>query len=95
MLDPSAIWLKLSEFGSQPNEFMSNNVPSLNDLGSSHLIELNYLAGVVDNSKLHQLQKTVFRVSRGNILTLYVNLGDTEYSGAVEGMCKRTEPPLT
>lgn len=36
----------------------------------------------MDNSKLHQLQKTVFRVSRGNIWTLYVNLKDSKYSSS-------------
>lgn len=41
---------------------------------------LTYLAGVVDNDKLKYLQKTVFRVSRGNIFTLYVNLKNSDSS---------------
>lgn len=51
---------------------------SLKDLDTSNLIQLNYLAGVVDNEKLKYLQKTVFRVSRGNIFTVYVNLKDSD-----------------
>lgn len=51
---------------------------SLKDLNTSNLIQLNYLAGVVNNDKLKYLQKTVFRVSRGNIFTVYVNLKDSD-----------------
>jgi hypothetical protein len=53
---------------------------SVKELNTSNLIQLNYITGVVDNNKLEYLQKTVFRVSRGNVLTLYVNLRDIKTS---------------
>ena len=67
-----------------PNITSFNN--SVQDLSTSNLIQLNYITGVVDNNKLEYLQKTVFRVSRGNVLTLYVNLKDVKGSNEEESL---------
>lgn len=58
----------------QNNLSVSSLNNSVKELNPANLVQLNYISGVVNNTELHYLQKTVFRVSRGNILALYVNL---------------------
>lgn len=51
---------------------------SVKELKIDNLVQLNYISGVIDNKQLKFLQKTVFRVARGNILALYVPLDEKQ-----------------